>query len=295
MTPTIGFIGLGNMGAPMATNLANAGFQVTAFDLSQERRAVLADHDRITPTGDLGDLAGADVVILMLPNGKIVREVLIGESGLAARLQNGALVIDMSSSDPVHYPDIAAALAPHGVTLIDAPVSGNVTGAQSGSLSIMAGGAADQVARARPVLDAMGQRVFHTGALGTGQVMKALNNLLSAGGLMMAVEILIAAKASGLDPAQVTEILNVSTGRNNSTERKILPFVLSGAYNSGFGLSLMAKDLRTASAILSRAGLDMPMSPHAVKAADAASKALGEQADHTEVARWLETLSGVKL
>lgn len=295
MAPTAGFIGLGNMGAPMATNLAKAGIRVTAFDVSQARRALLAGVDGIATTGDLGDLAEADIVLLMLPNGTIVREVLIGENGLAARLKSGALVIDMSSSDPVHYADIAATLAQHGVTLMDAPVSGNVSGAQSGSLSIMAGGTTGQVARARPVLEAMGQRVFHTGALGTGQVMKALNNLLSAGGLIMAVEILIAAKASGLDPAQVTEILNVSTGRNNSTERKIVPFVLSGAYNSGFGLSLMAKDLRTASAILTRAGLDVPLSPHVVQAADEAARALGPTADHTEVARWLENLTGVQL
>lgn len=292
MADRIGFIGLGNMGEPMVRNLAIASQEVVALDKSAERRALLDSLDCVQTTETLADLSDCEVVILMLPNGHIVKDILTGAGNLAAALPSGSMIIDMSSSDPIIYGGMAEPLAARDIDLVDAPVSGNVTGAQAGTLTIMTGGSDAAVARARPFLDILGKTIFHTGALGSGQTMKALNNLLSAGGLIMAAEILLTAKAAGLDPKLVNDILNVSTGRNNSTERKIEPFVLSGAYNSGFGLALMVKDLRTAAAVAERSGIHLPMSHQAVQVADEADNELGAGADHTEVARWLEKLSG---
>ena len=291
MADRIGFVGLGNMGAPMAANLVAAGWDVVGYDRDPAAGAAI---DGLATARKPAAVA-APIVVLMLPNGAIVRDVLLGDAALAEALPPGAIVIDMSSVDPEVYGELGPELTRRGHALIDAPVSGNVTGARAGTLTIMAGGDAPAIARARPVLEALGGTVFETGALGTGQTTKALNNLLSAGGLIMAIEMLLVGKRAGLDPAQLTEILNVSTGRNNSTERKIAPFVLSGRYDSGFGLSLMAKDLRTAAAIAERAGVALPLAGHAVRIANLADEALGPGADHTAVAQWLEVETGVRL
>ena len=292
MTNEIGFVGLGNMGEPMVRTLASNGEHVIALDLSAARRDALKPVSGVTTTDALQDLADCPVVILMLPNGGIVKDTLIGSGALAQMLAPGALIIDMSSSDPAIYAELTPELNARQIDIIDAPVSGNVTGAAAGTLTIMVGGQDAAIARASAVLHKIGKTVFHTGKLGSGQTMKALNNLLSAGGLIMAAEILLTAKAAGLDPKQVNDILNVSTGRNNSTERKIEPFVLSGAYNSGFGLALMAKDLRAAAAIADRLEVALPLAGHAVEIANQAEEALGQHADHTEVARWIEEVSG---
>lgn len=292
MANPIGFIGLGNMGEPMVRNLALSGRKIIALDKSPERRALLHGSAGVRTTEKVRDLASCDVIIFMLPNGHIVKDILIGSENLADALPNGALVIDMSSSDPVIYEELLPILQKRQIDIIDAPVSGNVSGAEASTLTIMSGGNEAALVRARPILELMGKAIFQTGALGSGQTMKALNNLLSAGGLMMAAEILLTAKAAGLDPKQVNDILNVSTGRNNSTERKIEPFVLSGAFNSGFGLSLMAKDLRTAASIAERSGVKLTLSGKAVKMANEAENDLGPLADHTEVARWIERATG---
>ncbi|MGL1922509.1 MAG: NAD(P)-dependent oxidoreductase [Hyphomicrobiales bacterium] len=295
MSKKIGFIGLGKMGAPMCQALAKAGFYVVGFDLAVQARKMLDGQENIKTTDDLKEVTKCETIIFMLPNGNIVRQILLGDDGIIADIAKNSLIIDMSSSDPVVYKELEPALAKYNIELIDAPVSGNVSGAISGSLTIMAGGNTVSIDRAKPFLDAMGKETFCTGPLGSGQTMKALNNLLSAGGLLLAVEVLLVAKQAGLDPQLVNNILNVSTGRNNSTERKIEPFVLSGAYNSGFGVSLMAKDLRTAASIAERMKVSMPLGEKAVEFASLATDYLQEGADHTEVARWLENVTGVKL
>ena len=293
MGTRIGFIGLGNMGEPMALNLARRGYDVVAFDREAERRQALADLGLAVAEHVPG--AAAPIVILMLPNGSVVKDVLTGDAGLVDHLPDDATVIDMSSVDPAVYGEIEQLLQGHQVHLVDAPVSGNVTGAEAGTLTIIAGGAYSHVERVRPVLEAMGKTVFHTGGLGTGQTAKALNNLMSAGGLILAIEALLVGRSSGLDPRQFVEIVNLSTGRNNSTERKIERFVLSRSFDSGFGLSLMAKDLRTAAAIAERAGIAIPLSQAAITIAQAADAALGPGADHTAVARWIEAETGVTI
>lgn len=289
--PVIGLLGIGAMGAPMAANLARAGYRLVLGDRNVDAaRRAAPDGATIAETADA--FGAVDILITMLPDGGIVRDALIGPDGVAPALRRGTLVIDMSSSDPAIYPALAGALDEAGIGLIDAPVSGNVSGAVSGTLTIIAGGDAALIDRAEPVLLALGKQVFRTGALGTGQVMKALNNLVSAGGLMLAVEALLVGKRMGLDPKQMNDILNVSTGRNNSTERKIEPFVLSGAFNSGFRLGLMAKDLRTAQSVSEAAAMAAPLSALCVSLANRAAEALPPDADHTEVARWIASELG---
>ena len=179
--------------------------------------------------------------------------------------------------------------------MIDAPVSGAVTGAEAGTLTIMAGGDGDAVDRAEPLFQLVGKRVFRTGGLGTGQAMKALNNLASAGALLVTIEVLLIGQRSGLDPGLMTEILNVSTGRNNSTDKKIFPHVLSRKFDSGFSLALMAKDLGTAAGLAESTNTASVYAEQTVEAARAALAALGPDADHTAIARWVEDRVGEEL
>jgi 3-hydroxyisobutyrate dehydrogenase len=248
---------------------------------------------------DLTELARAcGVVITMLPNGDVVREVVLGTAGrpsLVESLREGAVLVDMGSSDPRVYPALADALGKRGVAMVDAPVSGAVTGAVAGTLTIMAGGDGALIDRLEPLFALMGRTVFRTGALGSGQAMKALNNLASAGAFILTLEVLLTGQRFGLDPALMTQILNVSTGRNNSTDKKIGPHVLSRKFDSGFALALMAKDLTTAHGLTETTATPSIFAGPTLEAARAALEALGQDADHTAIARWLEDRVGEEL
>ncbi len=293
---TIGFIGLGHMGRPMAANLVRAGRRLLVYDADEEQaRSFTSEHgDAATAAHGLDDFAAAEAVVLMLPNAQIVRRVTL-ENGLLAVLSPGSLLVDMGSSGPYAYDDLLPVAAERNVALVDAPVSGNVDGAAAGTLSIMAGGDDAAVERARPLFDILGGTVFRTGALGSGQAVKALNNLASAGALMLTIEVLLAGQRFGLDPQMVNAVLNASTGRNNATDRKIEPFVLSRQFNSGFGLGLMAKDLRAAGAIIARSATEARLADVVIEIAEAAENELGGRADHTEVAKWFEERTGTIL
>jgi 3-hydroxyisobutyrate dehydrogenase len=291
--PRIGFVGLGNMGAPMAENLLKAGFELALADADPGRLAGFAT--RATLPASLAELGRAsELVITMLPDGKIVRKVLCGaegsNDGILAGLAAGSLVIDMSSSAPVGTRALGAELAARGVALVDAPVSGGVKRAVDGTLAIMVGGAAADIERCRPLLAAMGRDIFPTGPLGSGHAMKALNNYVSAAGLAAAAEAVLVGQRFGLDPAVMTDILNASTGRNNATENKLKQFILSRRYGAGFSLGLMAKDLRTALETADATATPAPLAAACIALWNAAEARLGGAADHTEIARYLETL-----
>lgn len=286
-TGPVAFLGLGKMGLPMASRLVAAGFSVAGYDPVEAARTTFAQAGGRASTTPGEAAQGADVLITMLPDGKAVRAALLGPDGIADRLSPGALVLDMSSSAPVATRDLAADLAARGLTLVDAPVSGGVKRAVDGSLAIMAGGEGSMVARARPLLEAMGTSIFETGPIGSAHAMKALNNYVSAAGLAAACEALRVGAAFGLDPEQMTDILNVSTGRNNSTAVKLKPFVIPKSYTSGFSMALMAKDLRTADDLARQLGVPAPLS-HAVTDLWAqALETLGPQADHTAIDAYL--------
>ncbi len=275
----VGFVGLGNMGIPMTQRLVAAGYQVRGYDTSQAALDAFAGHSgegSATPVRELGAVGdGAAAVILMLPDSDIVERVVLGRTGgaptggapkisepssdgagggLLASLSPGATIIDMSSSDPARTRLLAQEVTAAGVTLIDAPVSGGVSGARAGTLTVMAGGPAAAVERFRPALEAIGKRVVHAGDTGAGHAVKALNNLMSAAHLLASSEALIAGRRFGLDPAVMLEIVNGSSGRSGSTENKWPNYVLTGKYDAGFPVRLMVKDIRLALGIDPRHG-----------------------------------------
>lgn len=286
----IGFIGLGNMGAPMARRLVDAGYELVVTDAmpeAVERFAAGSKCERAASPQSIGERCR--VVITMLPNGQIVREVLLGANGLAPRLAPGSVAIDMSSSSPIGTRELSADLATIGIALLDAPVSGGVKKAVDGTLAIMVGGEVEPVTRVRPILEAMG-KVFATGPSGSGHAMKALNNFLSAANLAIAAEAVIAGQRFGLDPATMISILNASTGRNTGTDSKFPNNVLPRTFNSGFALGLMAKDLRLALEVARSSGAPAGLLEKTAQMWAAAEQQLGGKADNTEVVKYLESL-----
>jgi 3-hydroxyisobutyrate dehydrogenase len=296
VSQTIGFIGIGAMGTPMAGHLARAGYSLVVFDADAARARGFADVHGCRAAQDLPGLGRAsDIVITMLPDGAIVRRVLCGEGddwrgGVAEGLRRGTLVIDMSSSSPVGTRELGERLGARGIRFIDAPVSGGVKRAVSAELAIMAGGDGGLVESCRPLLEKMGKQIFHAGPLGAGHAVKALNNYVSAAGLVAACEAVIAARRFGIDPAVLTDIVNASSGMNNTTANKMKPFMLSGTYNAGFTVGLMAKDLRTALDVSKATGAPAPLAERCVEIWNDTERTLGAAADHTEMLRFLEEL-----
>ncbi|KZC98308.1 NAD(P)-dependent oxidoreductase [Oceanibaculum pacificum] len=292
----IGFIGLGQMGWPMARRLVEAGYSVTVADAAPGTAERFAAEFKATAAADLAALARqSDIVVTMLPDGKIVRNVVL-EGGVAANMPKGGVVLDMSSSAPIGTRELGEALAQQGLALVDAPVSGGVPKAKDGTLAIMIGGEDKAaIARVKPVLQALGQGLFETGPLGSGHAMKALNNYVSAAGLIASVEALQIGARFGLSPDAMVDVLNASTGRNNSTDKKLKQYVLSRQFNSGFGLALMEKDVRTALELAHETGIQAPFGDACVALCQQANELLGKGADHTAVAQFWEKLNGLEL
>lgn len=293
----IGFVGIGTMGAPMVRCLVKADMRPVLFDIDREAAGKVAAKNGLEVMDSLPAIGAAcDLVILMLPRSDIVGMVCLGTDGDAAGLigglKEGALVVDMSSSDPMETRKLAGELAKVGVTLLDAPVSGGLRKAVAGTLSIMLGSDdAAAAARVTPVLKAMGS-VVPTGQLASGHASKALNNYVSAAGLAAACEALIVGRKFGLNPETLVDVLNISTGRNNSTENKLKQFVLNGEFRkAGFSLDLMAKDVALAKSLSSSQGLDLPCIKEVSDLWSAAREGLEKDADHTEIFSYLEMLA----
>jgi len=280
----IAFIGLGNMGQPMAARLIGAGFRVRGFDKSAPGRERFEAETGGTAVDSLeAAVSNAAAVVTMLPTGKIVHSVV---EAMRPHLRPGMVVVDMSSSEPIATRNLGEELIAAGYALVDAPVSGGVKRAIDGTLAIMVGGDDTSIDQVEPLLKAMGRSVFRTGPLGSGHAMKALNNYVSGAGLVAAVEALKVGRAFGLDPDVMVDVLNASTGRNNSTEVKLKQFVISETYGSGFHLGLMAKDIRTADVLAKQLGVDVPLADRTADLWDQAAEQLGAMADHTEIARF---------
>lgn len=286
------FVGLGAMGEPMARNLAGLE-DLYVYDLDANARDRVAQAIGATALSDLATVPeGLDLTILMVPNSRIVESLLTGDGGLFAQLRSGALVIDMSSSEPASTRELAATAAAHGIGYVDAPVSGGVARAITGTLAIMSGGSVDDFERARPVLAKLGADIIHVGEPGAGHAAKALNNLLSATNIAAASEVLIAATGFGIAPETMLDVINVSTGRSQATEVKFPKFVLTGSFDSGFGMDLMLKDLAIARSLTSGAGLESPVTDAAATVAGAAREFAQTPPDHTEIIKFYEHASG---
>ena len=281
---TIGFIGIGNMGRPMAANLVKGGYQVVAYDADGARAAQFAKNTGAKSAATLAELgAQVDAIVTMLPTGKEVRACLLETEGgaLAANLPRGALVIDMSSADPVGTRQTHADLAKRGLALVDAPVSGGVPRATDGSLAIMIGGDAAAVAAAKPVLSTMGTRLFEVGGPGNGHAMKALNNFVAGTGFIAVAEAVLVGKSFGLDPAVMMDVMNVSTGKNFNTENVVKQHVISRQFASGFALGLLAKDVKIAADLAAAIDVESPLARLSAALLGEARDRVGAEKDHT--------------
>lgn len=292
----VGFVGLGMMGLPMARRLLATGHRVALSDADPAKLAPFAGIAEASQPPTLADLGAAcPVVVTMLPNGRIVSDVVFGREGandgLVAGMAAGSVVVDMSSSSPVGTRALAERLAERGIRLVDAPVSGGVKRAVDGSLAIMAGGEAADVDRLRPMFAAMGRQVFHTGPVGTGHAMKALNNYLSAAGLLAAGEAMLMGQKFGLAAETMVDVWNASTGRNNATEVKFKPFIIPRTWAAGFTMGLMVKDLRTALELGEATGEQADFARVCTEIWGKAEERLGGGADHTEIVRYLEEIA----
>jgi 3-hydroxyisobutyrate dehydrogenase len=279
----VGFIGLGNMGSPMAAHLVDAGFALTVSDAAPGvTEGFVAGHPTAIAALGPESFATVQALILMLPTSAIVEDVLEREQ-VADVLPPGCLVIDMSSSEPLRTRALAARLRAKGLSMLDAPVSGGVRGARAARLSVLVGGSQDDLARATPLLNAMAATIIRVGDIGAGHAAKALNNLVSAATISVTVEALALAESFGISADTMTKVLNSSSGRSNTSENKVAQFMTSGRFDSGFSLRLMAKDVGLALG-LARA-LDRPAEV-AEHVADQWRRIAGEVSpatDHTQM------------
>jgi 3-hydroxyisobutyrate dehydrogenase len=280
---TIGFAGIGAMGTPMSTNLIKAGHKLVLFDIDPSKAAAVAASHEVEVATSLADLGGkSNTIITMLPDGKLVRKALLGDNEdgkncICETLKPGSLIIDMSSSSPMGTRELGTILENRGFQFIDAPVSNGVKGAIAATLSIMAGGDKTIFERVKPMLEKLGSQIYYAGPLGAGHAIKALNNYVSAAGLIAACEAMHAGEAFGLDPNIVVDIINTSSGYNGTTQRKCKQFMISGAFNAGFSTGLMTKEIAQAmgtSTILAKPTADIW---------DDMEKKLGFLSDHTEM------------
>ena len=270
----VGFVGLGAMGSVMSPLLAKAGYQVLGYDL-------IAKIEKSSGVNQLDTLDGfveIDAVILMLPNSKIVLEV----TTKLLELNSQFIIIDMSSSDPLETKKLGNIISSKGLKFIDAPVSGGVSRAKIGDLMIMAGGNEEDILEVNDLLSIMGT-VQYAGPLGSGHAIKALNNYVSAAGLIASFEALKTARSFGIKPENFLKIINGATGKNNTTEVKLDKFVMSEKFNSGFALDLMVKDVSIAHSLIKDLSSDNPLSKDVRNYLSKSLDLLGGNPDHTEV------------
>jgi 3-hydroxyisobutyrate dehydrogenase len=249
----VGFIGTGRMGRPLAGHLLRAGYRLVVHDLHPDAAAPLVAAGAAWAEAAADVARQARTVITMVPSSREV-ELLVGQ--MLPHLGPGHLLIDMTSADPASTRRLAAAVHARGARMIDAPVSGGVRAAAQATLTIMVGGAAEDVERARPLLTCLGRQIFHMGGPGTGHAMKLVNNVCSAACLTATAEALVVAQRAGIDPARAVAVLSASTGRSDASQRKFPEFILTGRFDSGFALALMDKDLRGFLALAAEVGYE---------------------------------------
>jgi len=270
----VGFVGLGAMGSVMSPLLVKAGYQVFGYDII----ANIDVSSGVKQLDTLDDFAQFDAIIFMLPNGKIVSQVVTK----LLEINTKSILIDMSSSDPRETKKLGKTIETKGLKFLDAPVSGGVSRAKTGDLMIMAGGKEQDLEEVKDLLSVMGTVQF-AGPLGSGHAIKALNNYVSAAGLIASFEALATARSFGIQPENFLKIINGATGKNNTTEVKLDKFVVSEQFNSGFALDLMVKDVSIAHNLIKDLSSDNPLSSDVYNYLSKSLDLLGDNPDHTEV------------
>ncbi|HWJ03906.1 MAG TPA: NAD(P)-dependent oxidoreductase [Verrucomicrobiae bacterium] len=291
----VGFIGIGRMGRWMAQHLLSNGYKVTVYDVVGDATRELAEIGaRVAATvAEVG--RDCETVITMLPNSQAVEAVLLGNGGLLESMQPGGTIIDMSSSYCLSTKRLAAEAQAKGVTLLDAPVSGGVKGAQGATLTIMVGGSQADYENILPILKCMGKTINHIGKTGAGHAVKAINNYLSAASLYATTEAMILAKAMDIDLGIALDTINQSSGQSYSTHYKFPTFVLPRSFNSGFSLELLLKDVKMVSAMARDTGIPVLLAGAVEQIYTAAQSCAEEQQDHTEIVKFLENIAKISL
>ena len=291
----VGFLGLGIMGSPMAASLRRAGHELTVFNRTRERaEAFAAEHGAAVAATPAEAAAGAEAVVTMVVDGPQVRALLLGEDGVAAGAAPGTLCIDTSTIAPAEAREIGAALAERGLPFVDGPVTGSSPRARDATLTIMAGGTTDDVARARPLLEAMGSLVLHVGELGQGQMLKLVNNAVAASHAAVLAQALVAARATGVDLDALVEVMRAGSGGSAMLDLKAAP-MLAHDWSTLFKTEHMLKDLRLCLDAAQEAGVPFPA---AATTRDALVAAVGRghaEDDFASVLEVYEALAGVRV
>nr|WP_092070477.1 NAD(P)-dependent oxidoreductase [Dendrosporobacter quercicolus]NSL48261.1 NAD(P)-dependent oxidoreductase [Dendrosporobacter quercicolus DSM 1736]SDM10969.1 2-hydroxymethylglutarate dehydrogenase [Dendrosporobacter quercicolus] len=291
----IGFIGLGAMGKPMALNLLQAGHAVTVCDINRDAVAGLVASGAAAADNP-GELAAvAEIIIMMLPNGAIVEATVQGAAGILSKARPGLYIVDMSSVAPECTKKMAALARAQGVHYMDAPVSGGVTGAASGTLTIMAGGEAAVVEACRPVLEILGKKIYYAGQAGAGDAVKVVNNFLLAANMAAAAEGFVLGVKLGLDPAILFDIVSASSGNSYALTAKMTKFVFPGNFVPGFAVDLQHKDIELALAAAREAAVELRLAPVVQEFYQAAQTAGWGREDIAAIIKPLEEQARVKV
>ena len=294
MARHLGFIGLGNMGVPMASRLLDAGWALTVYDVRGEAVAALTARGARAAASPADAASAADTVLVSLPTPAVVREVVLGAAGIVAG-STVRTVIDLSTTGATTAREIAAALAAKGIVAVDSPVSGGVAGAIRGTLALMVACPRATFQEIAPMLAHIG-RVFFVGERpGMGQTMKLANNLLSATALAATSEVLVFGVKAGLDPIVMIDVLNAGSGRNSATQDKFPRTILPRTFDSGFTTGLMYKDLQLYLEEAAAAGVPTTVTRAVCELWRRASEEIGADRDFTTVVQVVERAAGVEV
>lgn len=295
--PRLGFVGLGIMGYPMSGHLAKAGYPLAVFDTdpAMVQRVCELRADIVAAASAAAVGATSDIVITMLPDGNVVRDVALGEHGLIDGMAPGSLLLDTSSSQPWLTMATAEALSERGIGMVDAPVSGAQWGAEQADLVFMVGGTPADVARVRPLLDVLGRSIHHCGPLSSGHIMKCINNTITAMTLLGTAEGLALGSRAGLDPVAMVDVLNDSTGGSWISRNHVPQRILTRTFDDPFRLELMAKDVRIAVELARGLDVSVPFADQCARAYDAAHALAGPGRSLSELVRWVEQYTGVEI
>jgi 3-hydroxyisobutyrate dehydrogenase len=290
------FLGLGDIGALMASHLAHDPFELVVWNRTASKATQFArEHKAVVADNPAAAVKDAQVVITCLPSSVEVEAILHGENGMLESLRKGAVLVDCTSGDPPTSRSIAAELGGRGVDFIDAPVSGGTTAAKAGTLTVMWGGDQSVFERVRPVIEAFGKKIVHAGPVGSGDALKAVNNALLAVHILSAAEGLAVLVKAGVDPKVALDVINASSGRSNSSENLIPQRVLTRAFPRTFRLALLEKDIGIAAVMAEDLGARTPLISLTAERFHEAREKLGEQADHVEAVKMVEAENDLEI
>ena len=293
----IAFLGLGDIGKPMAHHIAASGNSLVVWNRTAEKaREFGAAHKGVTVAASPADaVRDCDVVITCLPSSVEVEELLHRSDGMLANLKRGSILLDCTSGDPETSRDISAELAPRGVEFVDAPVRGGTIAAVEARLTVMCGGSEESFARVKPVIEIFGKKIVYCGPVGAGHTVKAVNQALLAVHILATAEALVAAAKAGVNPAVALDVINASSGRSNSSENLIPARALTREFPRTFRLALLDKDVDIAARLTQSVGVEAPIIELTARLTREAHRLLGEEVDHVEAVRMVEQQGGAEI